>query len=536
MATPRNGAIAASWHRSELAGLDPTRVLEAVTPIDTKPQGPLLNAAEPVLHDLGSSLTDTPYATLLVDRECRVIHRWSGIRRVEAAFDRLSIDVGSSLLEEHIGTNAPGTAMETRQAIDVNGSEHYAEALRDFSCFAFPIRHPLTRRVEGVLDLSSLSHEANPLLRPIVERAVKDIEQRLHDSSRATDRRLVEAFQEASSRRGAALVAIGEDITVSNQLAQDHLTSADLALLRLVVADLSTSRASDVSLRLTSGRLVNVHAERVGGTRQSALLRIEAGDDSARATASTPPTRTSEGPILVSGPPGSGRTTLARELAAERPVTIFNSAAALLDGDAVWARQFHERMASTSGTVIIDGVELLSDALLDVITPALESTSSPRVILVSGPRDLLTGRPAAIAALVTRHEETLPLSARREEIPDIARRLLAELAPNAQLTPGVERVLTAQPWPGNLREIRSVLAFAARQRPRGAIVTSDLPSTVAPALVRPRPSRPLDQAERDVIVHTLRKHDGNKVRAAKELGISRTTLYTKMRTLRISEY
>jgi sigma-54 dependent transcriptional regulator, acetoin dehydrogenase operon transcriptional activator AcoR len=75
-----------------------------------------------------------------------------------------------------------------------------------------------------VLDISSLSNDANPLLRPVVEHAVRDIERRLHERSHATDVRLMAAYQEAALRTRSALVAFGDDMTVSNRTAQDLLT------------------------------------------------------------------------------------------------------------------------------------------------------------------------------------------------------------------------------------------------------------------------------------------------------------------------
>jgi transcriptional regulator of acetoin/glycerol metabolism len=46
----------------------------------------------------------------------------------------------------------------------------------------------------------------------------------------------------------------------------------------------------------------------------------------------------------------------------------------------------------------------------------------------------------------------------------------------------------------------------------------------------------LDRAERDVIVIALRNAAGNKVQAARELGVSRTTLYARIRQLRITAW
>ncbi|MEU9887059.1 helix-turn-helix domain-containing protein [Sphaerisporangium sp. NPDC051011] len=536
--SPRQ-AIKASWYRSELAGLDPSHALETLAPDGVAAPSLLLEASEPVLHELGATLRDTGYATLLVDRECRLVHRTCGRKATATAFDGVGVDLGASLLEAHIGTNAPGTALETHQPVVINGAEHFAEGLKEFSCFGYPIRHPLTRRVEGVLDISSLSSDANPLLRPVVEHAVRDIERRLHERSHATDARLMAAYQEAALRTRSALVAFGDDMTVSNRAAEDLLTSADITHLRLLTEELPRSTSAPIELRLASGQPVRVHATLLGTRRPGALLKVEPRDE--RRVISQP---ASEAPghardrttLLVTGAPGSGRTTRARSLATGSPVTVLNAAEALLDGDQDWGRRFQQRMSSPAGTVILDGIELLSDVLVDVITQQIEGKTGPQIVMVAGPRDLLPDRTAALAALATRYEETLPLLARRDEILGFARQMLDEIAPGMFLTPAAEKALASHNWPGNLRELRAALAFAVGQRCVGAISVQQLPPGVTSEPATPPSRRPLDQAERHIILHTLRTFDGNKARTAKELGISRTTLYAKMRAHRISQF
>jgi transcriptional regulator of acetoin/glycerol metabolism len=103
------------------------------------------------------------------------------------------------------------------------------------------------------------------------------------------------------------------------------------------------------------------------------------------------------------------------------------------------------------------------------------------------------------------------------------------------LTPGAVQALSAHDWPGNLRELRAVLAHAAARRTMGGIGLSDLPEQYR-ATAPVAPMAALDRAERDVIVMALRSADGNKVQAARELGVSRTTLYARMRQLRITAW
>ncbi len=339
MTTPTDdlrAPIAKSWQRATMAGLSPGSALDRLTYSDVDTAGSLLSAAAPVLDELNDQLRGTMFSTLLVDREGRIAQRWCGNQGSRRAFDNLGVDVGASLLEEVVGTNALGTVLETRTSISINGSEHFAVPLRRFSCYGHPIFHPTTRRIEGVLDISALAEEANPLLPPLVARAVSDIEQRLLDGSRVSDKQLLAAFQAAGTRR-RAVVAIGHDLLMSNQAAADLLGSTDVALLRMLVAELRDT--ADVNLTLESGLDVRVEAMRVGGARGGALLHVEPRRE-LRVAPRPLQSELAHAPILVSGPPGSGRSTEARRASDSQPVTVLTAAAALLDGSEAWARNF----------------------------------------------------------------------------------------------------------------------------------------------------------------------------------------------------
>jgi transcriptional regulator of acetoin/glycerol metabolism len=91
------------------------------------------------------------------------------------------------------------------------------------------------------------------------------------------------------------------------------------------------------------------------------------------------------------------------------------------------------------------------------------------------------------------------------------------------------RILLGYDWPGNIRELANVLERAQILAEGATITTDDLPENLVQA------SRPiaggaagpddLDGVERRHVEDVLRRHDGNKVRAAKALGVSRRTLY-----------
>ena len=531
--------IAESWHRASLAGVDQAGSFDRLVPGDIDPGSSLLVGAAPVLDELEASLAGTGYSTILGDRECRVVRRWFDNPRTEAGFDTLNLREGVSVLEETIGTNALGTVFETRLAVTIHGDEHFVEALRRFSCYGHPIRHPLTRRIEGVLDVSALAETASPLLAPLIARAVHDIEQRLLGGSRSSEKSLLAAFQQASGHRKHAILAIGEDIVMSNQAASELLSPSDVALLRVLAEEPLHRDECALKLSLESGRPVTVTVTRVSGARRGALLRVEpcsAGPHLMPATIPAARPVRAAPPTLVSGPPGTGRTTRARELA-PLPVKFLRPAAALLEGAAAWAQDFRAAMRRTEGSVCIDGIDLLPDGLLDLVTQYVDSPARPQLIFISGPVAGLKDRAATLAGTASTREELMPLSSRRTEIPELAASMLRSVAASdsVHLTPGAIQALTAHEWPGNLRELKAVIVAAASCRCSGGIALSDLPEQyrcTAPAV----PMAALDRAERDVIVMALRNAGGNKVQAARELGLSRTTLYARIRQLRITAW
>lgn len=536
--------IAQSWHRATLAGLAPDTAGTDLPYDDVDPRSHLLAAARPVLEDLDTRLSETGMSTLLVDRGGRVVHRWCGDRTAQAMFDGMGVGVGASLSEDALGTNAPGTALETRRSIVIHGAEHFAERLRRFSCYGHPIFHPTTRRIEGVLDISVLAEQASPLLAPLIARAVADIEQHLLEGSRGSERALLSAFQSASRRR-RPIVAVGEDLLVSNQAASDLLDTTDLVLLRNFAGELAThaSATATLVLELRAGPAVTVTAERVPGGRGGVLMHLRPASPSTAVGAVGPVgagrvTSADEraGHLHVAGQPGSGRTTAAHERAPSRPVATLSGGQAILGGSAAWAEQFAAVVRAGRGTVCIDDVDLLPPELVQIVARHAETRRPPHLVLTSGPADVVPGTVRALTALCTDTVELLPLAHRTAELPVIAQAMLTALGHDGHhLTPGALRALGAYHWPGNLSELRAVLDQVAQRRGAGAIVVGDLPSYLG-GQGPTRDLASLERAERDAVIAALQACGGNKVQAAQRLGISRTTLYAKMRSLQVQTY
>ena len=122
-----------------------------------------------------------------------------------------------------------------------------------------------------------------------------------------------------------------------------------------------------------------------------------------------------------------------------------------------------------------------------------------------------------------------PLRERRDDILPLAAGFLREFAgATAQLTAEAAEALRRHEWPGNVRELRNVLERALIMCDGGVIDAAHL-------CLRARKEVPLSNItdlgtlEKKAIERAMRDTDGNKVRAARQLGISRMQLYARLR-------
>lgn len=137
-----------------------------------------------------------------------------------------------------------------------------------------------------------------------------------------------------------------------------------------------------------------------------------------------------------------------------------------------------------------------------------------------------------------------PLRTRPEDIPLLAEYILKNLSPKfgvRHFTPKVLERLLAYPWPGNVRELKNTIENMLIIHRDEVLDTNHVP----PHLFKNGAKEPqtlfahlktnIKQYEKDVIVATLKRYRGNKSRASRELGISRSILYRKMKMLGLEE-
>jgi len=142
-----------------------------------------------------------------------------------------------------------------------------------------------------------------------------------------------------------------------------------------------------------------------------------------------------------------------------------------------------------------------------------------------------------------------PLRERREDIGLLASYFLdrvsrAQGRPGMSFSPEAMEVLERYDYPGNVRELENAIEHAVTLAETPIVMPGDLPvmlrvgrllpdrGTAAVAMTTPvgeRDTWSLAEIERDHIQRVLTRHRGNATAAARQLGISRTTLWRKLR-------
>ncbi|MEZ6197062.1 MAG: sigma-54 dependent transcriptional regulator [Planctomycetota bacterium] len=283
----------------------------------------------------------------------------------------------------------------------------------------------------------------------------------------------------------------------------------------------------------------------------------------------------SEVPTLVSGETGTGKELVARILHAggprrDGPFVAVNCAAipeglieAELFGHAkgAFTGATQERSglleAARGGTLFLDEVGDLPPFVQVKLLRVLQEREFRRVgedALVAADFRLVT---ATHRDLRRRLEQELlrpdffyrirvfeiripPLRERREDLPELLRHFTAATAARLDVDPpGYEDAaldaLHRHDWPGNVRELENAVehAFVTLEGP--TIREGDLPDDVRIAEEDEDRSLADEAAEREAVLAALRAVDWNRVEAARRLGISRVTLWKRMRRLGIDE-
>jgi DNA-binding NtrC family response regulator len=276
-------------------------------------------------------------------------------------------------------------------------------------------------------------------------------------------------------------------------------------------------------------------------------------------------------PILIQGESGTGKELVARALheaspIADKPLVVINCAAlpeTLLESElfgyekgaftgAVGAKQGLFEVAD-GGTLFVDEIGELAPSLQAKLLRVLEDGTLRRVGSVKERRVHVrliaaTNRDLQYEVNEKRFREDLfyRINVLTIQLPPLRKRtgdlkLLVEhlIAPEWKLEPEVLPILERYSWPGNVRQLQNALDRAKILADDDVIKAENLP----PEIVNSSRTRTatadsdvdLDTLTRDHVLETYHRHDCNKARTARALGIGRRTLYRLLEKYNISE-
>ncbi|MBU2536881.1 MAG: sigma-54 dependent transcriptional regulator [Proteobacteria bacterium] len=124
------------------------------------------------------------------------------------------------------------------------------------------------------------------------------------------------------------------------------------------------------------------------------------------------------------------------------------------------------------------------------------------------------------------------LAERKEDLPLLVDYFLTTLSPDGgtyRMVQGAMNCMLRYDWPGNVRELRNVIERAIILSENGIITEKCLPRELAEASEISETSIALESVEKQHILKILDFYDGNRSKAADALGVSRKTLYRKMK-------
>lgn len=556
--------IEQSWRRSVSSHIDPEAGPQILGEID--PDSAILRAAGTVLDNWQTNLADSRLTLFLADEAGRIVSRRVVDSQDQRTMDRASAVEGFDFSERALGTNGLGTPIEARDVVFVRGAEHYNDALAELACAGAPVKHPITGRIVGSLAVASHVDGASPLMVAMARHAAREIAEALENMADSRDLELARTYRRfRASRRPVLVMNSGTVMTDLPALAR-----IDAKFYAVLWEKLRRHSWDQSELRIEVPMLgTDVTVRRFGRAGQDAIFALEflepAPSDQPTVTldpedgasvlhvpshrSTSPRTRrrpydevqrqltaaaSASGLIRIVGGRSSGKRFQASKWLQQRTgrEPVMFAARDLPADDGVW--EAGEAALHDGRGIIVVGGEKLSPESRDRLD---DFARLPRPDVAAHARVILTERtPGA-----DEQQDTGPIAVRvpsltdlHDQLLDVVREVGAAIFPEApalRFSPAAMQALLAWPWSANVCELMRVLASLPEDAPARLIEAKDLPDAM-----RETPRHSLsryERGERDAIVSALREARGNKARAAEILGIGRTTLYRKMRTLKI---
>jgi hypothetical protein len=241
--------------------------------------------------------------------------------------------------------------------------------------------------------------------------------------------------------------------------------------------------------------------------------------------------------VVVSGEPGTGRTRLLKSSAAQVArgcsprtfdATDYHRGRAFFD-------EITEVLRVDGFRVILRNIDQIGKDLAASLSVALgDRRSAGWIGATTGPEHPETSNEPQLLALFSHTVSVPALRHRIEDLKDLVPYLTGQLCHGEGpiLEPAAFQLLCKFDWPGNVEQLRQVLNKIVKLQRSGVVTVDQLPPECRS--VSRRTLSQIEALQRDAIVRSLAEHGGNKGQAASSLGMSRATIYRKIREYGIS--
>lgn len=559
-------SIADSWRRSELLGVDRSNIEPRAADF-AGPDPDILRCVDAVLTRAAQRLVNEPVTIVFAAPDGSVVARYCGDSTLARQLDSVHLAPGSGYGEETVGTNGIGTAVQLASPVLVHGAEHYNDKLAVFTCAGQPVFHPLTGSLVGVVDITCYAGDASGLLMTTAGGLADQIEHALFDAVSPGETQLLREYLGACRHTSSPVIAQSQEVVMMNRHAQQLLTPEDRASLLTYSADFGGDSVEEsVVADLPSGLSVRLtyKPSTLNGSTVGGIIRVRLGQSSPQEAVTTRRRplnglvgtspewlRASDAllghsrrgtSVIVTGEPGVGRTAVVRAVhdtvfPAERLAVLDCAESADVDAfvDGL------EAELESSGTLLLREVDKLDEQAISAVSELLVGHRSSPV--GTGPAWIVatrtsgsdnTGIDSAVLPNFDAGVSVPPLRHRPEDISKLAVHLLRRFDREGRVRfdDAALRHLSRLPWYGNMAQLQGVVRECVQNKRSGLIGIEDLPAECDSSIRRSL--TPIEAIQRDAIVEALRIHHGHKLSAAEHLGISRATIYRKIREFGIS--
>ncbi|MGV5029901.1 sigma-54-dependent Fis family transcriptional regulator [Klebsiella pneumoniae subsp. ozaenae] len=545
-----NPLLSDSWSRCQRYGLDPAtedfpRLGAGELADRLASHRGLQQLAQPVVEALSRQVADLQSVVILSDPDGLVLHTLGDTQALQKA-QRVALAPGNLWSESGRGTNAIGTALAIDDGCEIDGRQHFLTRNQNLYCAAMPLQRP-DGSIAGVLDISGPANFPHQHTFGWVKAAAKQIEYLWVKQSLHPEQWLMSLHRQVDkldSVEELLLVFSDNVLTAGNRLAMREFGLSAAQFGQLTFASLFPT-LTQTAVSVPPAMHLPFTSPREG---EKLLRLLNAGIA-----------------LCIEGETGSGKEYVSRTLHRHSrwrsgKFVAINCAAipeSLIESELFGYQPGAFTGASKNGYIgkirEADGGVLFLDEIGDM--PLALQTRLLRVLQEKEVAPLGASRsvPVNFALICATHRNLTQRVSAGEFREDLLWRLreYALALPPLREWPALEtfiatlwhdlggasrRVtlsnallvhLSQLPWPGNVRQLQSVLKVMLALADEGDTLTPDALPEAYRAAPAPLPRGGLQAHDEQLIVDTLARVNGNVSRAAQMLGIARSTLYRR---------